>query len=167
MKTSVWGPSAWRFLHAVSFAYPETPTSEQQDAALQLFLSLRHMIPCGDCCGHYCSEIQRSPPRVESREALSRWLVDIHNRVNARLGKPQYPYAAALAEYTAEASQCLLPTEPCSTDRQAPASGPRKTIQSFLVPLLGFAVVGLVVLAFVAGRQLTGRAPIKPPAAEA
>ena len=124
MKTSVWGPSAWRFLHAVSFAYPESPSSAQQEAALQLFLSLRHMIPCGDCCGHYCSEIQSAPPRVESRDALSRWLVDLHNRVTARLGKPQYPYASALAEYTAEASQCLLPSEPCSTDLRVPQARP-------------------------------------------
>jgi len=152
MKTSVWGPSAWRFLHAVSFAYPEAPSAEQKAAALQLFLSLRHMIPCGDCCGHYCSEIQRSPPRVESRDALSRWLVDLHNRVNARLGKPQYPYAAALAEYTSEASQCLLPTEPCSSDRKAPEI--RRTLKAQItVPLVLAAAAALAALAFSVSRR--------------
>jgi FAD-linked sulfhydryl oxidase len=149
MKTSVWGPSAWRFLHAVTFAYPEHPTPEQRDAAMQLFLSLRHMIPCGDCCGHYCSEIQAAPPRVESRDALSRWLVDLHNRVNVRLHKPQYAYEDAKAEYLAESSQCLLPTEPCSTDRRAPSAlplrrrnrGPLSSAQLIFLAVLGAVLV--------------------------
>jgi FAD-linked sulfhydryl oxidase len=146
MKTSVWGPSAWRFLHAVTFAYPDAPTEEQQAAARQLFQSLRQMIPCGDCCGHYCTEIQSHPPQVQSRDALSRWLVDLHNRVNARLGKPSYSYSVARAEYTQEESQCLLPSEPCGDARPKPQPGRRVRYSPRAMPTNTFTICVLAVL---------------------
>lgn len=155
MKTSVWGPSAWRFLHAVTFAYPEEPNADQQQAALELFHSLRFMIPCGDCCGHYCSEIRSSPPQVKSRDALSRWLVDLHNRVNARLGKSQYVYEAARKEYLAEESQCLLPSEPCGSENRAPMFAP-KSRRTFASQGLILAVCIALFVLFAFSLQRSG-----------
>jgi hypothetical protein len=149
MKTSVWGPSAWRFLHAVSFAYPDSPDEQQRQAAKDLFQSLRQLIPCGDCCGHYCTEIQSHPPQVQSRDALSRWLVDLHNRVNVRLGKPLHSYQAARAEYMSEESQCMLPSEPCG---DAPRRLARQRGLSSLAVLV-IALLIVVALAFMLTRH--------------
>lgn len=101
MKTSIWGPAAWKFLHAATFAYPDVPTERHKEDALKLFQSLGSMLPCGDCCVNYSNEfsIASISKHLHSKEALSRWLVDLHNRVNARLGKPTVTYDEVAALY--------------------------------------------------------------------
>lgn len=34
--------------------------------------------------------MKETPPRVDSQESLSRWLCDMHNVVNVKLGKPTF-----------------------------------------------------------------------------
>ena len=101
MKTSLWGSSAWKFLHAVTFAYPESPTTHHRTAAVQLFKSLLHMLPCGECCTNYQNEFSEEniTPHLKSRDSLSRWLVILHNNVNRRLGKPEMTYEQVEAVY--------------------------------------------------------------------
>ena len=46
----LWGPSAWKFLHAISFAYPAAPDTDQpepemaQEKELREQLRLRHLV---------------------------------------------------------------------------------------------------------------------------
>ena len=89
MDPKSWGPSAWKFLHAITLTYPENPNHHDQEAAESLFRSLRLLLPCDDCKHHYSELIERTPVATESRRSLSAWLVEIHNRVNTKLGKPQ------------------------------------------------------------------------------
>jgi len=167
MKTSIWGPSAWRFLHAITFAFPENPSESEKEAAVALFESLRHLIPCGDCCGHYCSELARDPvqPHVHSRSSLSEWLVALHNKVNARLGKPAYAYEDAAREYLSEDSQCVMPSEPCAVQenelalrqRQVPRPAPRS--RSGTGSMGGaVAIIAVCVFALVIWGKKIGRA---------
>lgn len=117
MKTSIWGPSAWRFLHAVTFAYPEQPTEEHKQAAKNLFESLRYLLPCGECCNHYCGGLDRHSiePHLDSRASLSKWLHAMHNRVNARLGKPEYSYEQALLDFEVDDESCIV-QQSCGED---------------------------------------------------
>lgn len=110
MKTTFWGPHAWKFLHAVTFAYPDQPSDEHKKAALELFSSLKYMLPCGECCSHYCQafEKNRIEPYLESRDSLSKWLVDFHNRVNERLGKPIMKYEEVAKEYNVANEFCSM-----------------------------------------------------------
>ncbi len=148
MKTSIWGPSAWRFLHAVTFAYPENPSEEHKEAARSLFRSLKLMLPCGDCCTHYCSGFALDPvdKHLDSREALSRWLVAFHNKVNARLGKPEYAYEQAKAEFHADDEMCSAKSTCGDTDTKSSASYSRLKWFAF--------VVAVFVVALVVGRFL-------------
>lgn len=144
MKTSVWGPSAWRFLHAVTFAYPDTPTQAHKDAARNLFKSLKLMLPCGDCCTHYCSGFDTDPVdlHLDSRDSLSRWLVKFHNSVNARLGKPQYSFEKAKSEFDAENETCSAQSS-CADN---PTSASRNDFGLKVVTgLLALVLVALVV----------------------
>ena len=78
----VWGPKAWEFLHTLTFSYPDDPTPQEQQSALNLFNSLPDMLPC-KLCGDHCREnIIELPPQVQSKDSLSRWLVEFHNMVN-------------------------------------------------------------------------------------
>lgn len=87
-KAKDWGPGAWKFLHEITFYYPEDPSVEQQTHALNLFNSLRVLLPCEECRTHYDLDLKSFPPDTKSKTTLSQWLIDLHNRVNIRLGKP-------------------------------------------------------------------------------
>lgn len=107
MKPSFWGPHAWRFLHAATFAYPETsPSPAHKQAFLELLTALPLILPCVECGSHFAVEIKAHPPALENRDALTRWLVDLHNRVNQRLGKPVVAYEDVVEEYTDCEKQC-------------------------------------------------------------
>ena len=93
--SSEWGPAAWKFLHIVSFSYPDNPSVQETRDAEALFWSLKNLLPCQACREHYESELELHPPDTRSRLTLSSWLVDVHNRVNQRLQKPLFSYADA------------------------------------------------------------------------
>jgi hypothetical protein len=135
MKTSIWGPAAWKFLHAATFAYPDDPTEKHKEDALKLFQSLASMLPCGDCCVNYSNEfsIASISKHLHSKDALSRWLVDLHNRVNIRLGKPTLTYDEVAA---------LYPDDTCDlTCYDAPPQS-----RTFLYICIIAVLVGIVVL---------------------
>jgi hypothetical protein len=118
MKTNLWGPHAWTFLHSASFAYPDNPSPEKREAARELFRSLRHMLPCDDCCSHYCKEFDKDPVdnHLDSKYKLSLWLVNFHNRVNERLGKKKLSYEEAAKLYDHET--CEIKT--CEKEKDKP-----------------------------------------------
>jgi hypothetical protein len=83
-----WGPSAWKFLHAVTFAYPNDPGHNTKVKYLTFFKLLKYVLPCATCRRGYTHDASDlSLDKLKSRDTLSRWLVDVHNRVNVRLGK--------------------------------------------------------------------------------
>ena len=54
----IFGPTEWQALHIESYAYPDQPTDEQKEAALQRILCLRYLLPCPYCKVHwtkYCN----------------------------------------------------------------------------------------------------------------
>jgi hypothetical protein len=138
LKKMDWGPNAWKFLHTVTFAYPPNPSIDQQRAADSFFSSLAPLLPCSECQTHYTSELATHPPDTRSGATLSAWLVDLHNRVNTRLGKPQYSYEQAVQAYTSQCSTCTKEraiTEP-------------NTSTSALVILLIIAVVAVFAITY-------------------
>jgi hypothetical protein len=106
LSTSHWGPSAWNFLHSITFSYPDNPSLEEQRSIEKLFDSLTLHLPCNECREHYVSELSRNPIDARSKTSLSVWLVDLHNRINSRLGKPLFLYADAIQKYTSSCSLC-------------------------------------------------------------
>jgi FAD-linked sulfhydryl oxidase len=46
-----------------------------------------HFYPCTYCATHFQQHVAASPPPVQSRSLLTRFLCNYHNDVNARLGK--------------------------------------------------------------------------------
>lgn len=160
MKTSIWGPSAWRFLHAVTFAYPETPTQQHVEAAEKLFTSLKLMLPCDECCGHYCSAMETTRLRdaLQSRTTLTRWLWEFHNNVNRRLGKPEYAWEQLTAEFQGEGTECAIESS-CGdaeetriemgvhAEKQGESKCPTSSVMGVLPTVL--ALVGLFVVFYL------------------
>ncbi|KZT59427.1 FAD-dependent thiol oxidase, partial [Calocera cornea HHB12733] len=93
------GRATWTFLHTAAAYYPPSPTAAHQQHMLALLHALPTLYPCAHCAQHLGAEIQRRPPDVSGREGVSRWLCDVHNEVNGRLGKPVFDCARVLERW--------------------------------------------------------------------
>jgi hypothetical protein len=84
MDTRYWGPSGWRMLHMITFAYkPE----KQKNVMRQFFEVLPFVLPCKYCRSNLIEHYEALPlePALQSRETLIKWLYDIHNLVSEKL----------------------------------------------------------------------------------
>ena len=90
MLTTVWGPSMWHYMHAMSFNYPVHPTAEQKKHFRDFILNLQHTLPCGACRKNLKNNLKARPLKaahLKNREAFSRFVFDLHETVNKMLGK--------------------------------------------------------------------------------
>ncbi|KAF8909310.1 ERV/ALR sulfhydryl oxidase domain-containing protein [Gymnopilus junonius] len=81
------GRATWTFLHTTAAYYPEKPTPNQRANMLMLLRSLPVLYPCTWCAQDFGEDIEKNPPDVSGRVALSKWLCERHNEVNEKLGK--------------------------------------------------------------------------------
>jgi hypothetical protein len=93
------GPSAWKFLHAVSFTFPENPTQEEQRAYEEFFSRVGDVLPCPTCRGHYKEYLDKNPIRLESRAALAKYVYELHSDVNRRTKKPNLSFEQVATHY--------------------------------------------------------------------
>lgn len=84
------GRATWTFLHTTAAYYPEKPTPTQRVNMLMLLRSLPVLYPCTWCAQDFGEDIEKSPPDVSGRVALSKWLCERHNEVNEKLGKEKF-----------------------------------------------------------------------------
>lgn len=95
----------WFMVHLVAATYPLHPTEADAANYAAFFRSLEHVLPCEGCRKGYSIILGTAPTRLTprvfaSREALFKWTVDVHNRVNAKVGKPIHAdWAAWYREY--------------------------------------------------------------------
>lgn len=130
-----WGPSTWEVMHTITFSYPEDPSPEQQQEAISLFMSMAKMLPCDTCAAHFEQAITETLPiqnHVDSRDSLSRWLVEVHNLVNRRLGKPELSYEEAKEIYVNRKNECMIQSSHSTECSPAspPSPKPSKTTPS-------------------------------------
>lgn len=92
MEVKHWGKAGWKFMHAISFGYPDNPTISDRNHATNFFKSVGYVLPCKKCRSHYNEQVKKNPPDVESKDSLSRWLVAIHNEVNRANGKREWSH---------------------------------------------------------------------------
>ena len=136
-----WGPCGWNFLHAMSFAYPVTPTLTERLEMFTFLHSFAKVLPCMRCRTHFTKLLNvhlhtPSCDKLDSRESLAVFLVDAHNMVNKRLGKRQLSLDAALSLYD-------------SPDLHAPVPrlrGQQVRSTSERAPLLLYGLCGAVVV---------------------
>ena len=66
---------------------------------LNFFNSLPDVLPCKMCANHCRENLTKIPPQVQSKNSLSRWLVNFHNEVNRQNEKPIFKYEDAKTIY--------------------------------------------------------------------
>lgn len=88
-----WGPGTWQLIHMAAAAYPLRPTPADRRAYQGFFEGLRRVLPCPGCREGYASLTTRgrlaiTPALFSDRLTLFRWTTELHDAVNAKLGKP-------------------------------------------------------------------------------
>ena len=111
LPPSVWGPFFWHAIHITALSYPADPSYGQKRAAKEFFESLGHLIPCPKCREHYQQYLQKMPisPHLDRRDDLFRWTVNVHNEVNALLGKPRFTEAESIQFYRRIGARAVSP----------------------------------------------------------
>ncbi len=99
MDPSIWGESAWFYLHTVTLSYPEKPTKQDK---LDMYNFFKHLkLPCIKCQVNYKKHLKKHPITekvLSKRERLVKWLIDIHNEVNIETGKKIMSYEEAITK---------------------------------------------------------------------
>ena len=92
-----WGTYAWGFLESVALTYPSNPTQQTKMEYKEFFLSLQNILPCPKCREHYKENLRKYNlnDALEDRDSLVKWVIDVHNSVNASNGKRVLSYDEA------------------------------------------------------------------------
>jgi hypothetical protein len=90
------GPRIWRNLHSYKYT-----TEQEAKIFYELWILTIPSYGCS-CKSHWAAITKNFPPDFSSSEAFFKWGVDAHNKVNDRLGKPQFGYQEAKVMYGQE-----------------------------------------------------------------
>jgi len=119
--TKIWGEHMWESFHCIAYGYPIEPTEEQKQQYKDFFTAVKNVLPCGYCRTSYSDFIANDPDvkltdkDLENREALTRWLYRLHNRVNKKLGINYYvTYDDIDKKYESYRAKCMPNEKGCN-----------------------------------------------------
>ena len=102
------GRGSWTLLHTMSVYLPENELSTQQKSDVKNFMSIlsRYLeplylspfliqsffrtYPCFHCADDLKKDLKEDPPKVQTGKEYAQWLCQLHNKVNVKLGKPEF-----------------------------------------------------------------------------
>ncbi len=94
MNSSIWGPSAWNFLHCITMEYPFHPSDEEKENYKIFFNQLKYVLPCQECKEHFKTITKKYPidKHLNSQKSLFKYIFKIHNLVSKKLNKKTYSF---------------------------------------------------------------------------
>ncbi|XP_017488659.1 PREDICTED: FAD-linked sulfhydryl oxidase ALR [Rhagoletis zephyria] len=84
------GRATWGLLHTMAAFYQDNPTDHQKKDIKTFLEVLSRVYPCEHCAKDFRKDLKDHPAQVNSQYEFSQWLCKFHNRVNVKLGKPQF-----------------------------------------------------------------------------
>jgi len=103
VDATIWGPFLWNALHTAS---QNKQLKTRQALWANLMKALRTGLPCPECSAHFNSWMNSHPMRTSLLPNIgfdhSKWLLDLHNDVNIRTGKPVWTLAQVAASYNGD-----------------------------------------------------------------
>ncbi len=118
--TKIWGGCLWVGLHSITFGYPQNPTDDDKKNYKTFFTSLQYTLPCKFCRESYSKfissgEVELTDDRLKSRETLTRWLYDLHNKVNQKLGVDyKVSFEDVVKRYESYRAKCIPDDKGCN-----------------------------------------------------
>lgn len=92
MKPRSWGPFVWYLIHSISYNIDDDEyfTTHKKNY-INLMNSLKFIIPCPICRGHYSKHFNKSKiSDCNTKDEFIEWTVKIHNLTNKKLKKKEY-----------------------------------------------------------------------------
>ena len=88
---AIWGPLAWKLLHAIGARAGSSATMKKDESreCLWLLSHLEYIIPCPECRLHIIQ--YRKSNSLPDTNQTGAWLWTFHEAVNERLKKPEGP----------------------------------------------------------------------------
>ena len=91
---SVWGPTAWAWLHRFAIGFPRAPSAREREVGERALRNFLQGLPCPACKTHAAAHARADPPPFAGgSRALQLWAWSLHNAVTPRLGKRLLPFA--------------------------------------------------------------------------
>ena len=92
ISPEIWGPHAWAFLHLMILAEKEPLDKGRLIHYHTLYDTLTYLLPCDKCRIHLAENLKKVKPleKIQNKDELFAWSVDLHNYVNQSHGKPVY-----------------------------------------------------------------------------
>jgi hypothetical protein len=108
MQTIQWGKALWTPLHAITFNYPITPKQDDKERYKKYFNLTGEILPCKYCRQSFITYSKYIPidDFLDSREGVVYWLYVIHNLVNNKLYKPNFPLCEVVVIYEKMRAKC-------------------------------------------------------------
>lgn len=102
VSKSVWGPCVWYLFHTLAYKVVPDDLPAIKTELLQYIQRICANLPCPECTQHatqYMNQNVRKISAIQTKEQLQYFLIDFHNTVNARKGKPAFTYEQAEEKY--------------------------------------------------------------------
>lgn len=116
--TKIWGPPLWTSLHCITFGYPLEPTTEIKKQYKNFFQNIGNVLPCKYCRDSYKVFIKEEGSILDdealtNRETLTKWLYNLHNKVNKKLGMDYgIDYKNMYKKYESYRAKCSTVKDP-------------------------------------------------------
>jgi hypothetical protein len=99
-----WGSQLWAYLHTITIIDSDEPAVQTLESmrAIEILRNVPAIIPCHKCAAHYREFFQTE---IEGQDRCKRMelfdlIVDYHNRINQKLGKPIQTLEEARSQWT-------------------------------------------------------------------
>lgn len=108
MQANEWGPAGWKFLHMISFNYPNDPTESDKINYKNLYENLQYTLPCSLCRSSYSKIFKYIciDYYLDSKDGLTFWLFIVHNLVNLKLNKEMAFFEDIVIKYENFRARC-------------------------------------------------------------
>jgi hypothetical protein len=105
----VWGTHYWFFLMTIALTYPDHVNAVTKRKYYDLIQNIPIFIPNTEISKNFSEMLNKYPvtPYLDNRDSFVRWIVFIHNKVNASLGKREITMDEAMDNYF---KQMVTPT---------------------------------------------------------
>jgi hypothetical protein len=91
LDPKVWGPHYWFFLHTLAMTYPHHPNAVTKKKYYEFIQNLPLFLPVEEISSEFSKLLDAYPitSYLDNRDSFVRWMHFIHNKINAKLEKPQ------------------------------------------------------------------------------
>ena len=101
MNPEIWGPHYWFVLFTISMTYPQNPNTVTKKKYYEFIQNFPLFMPSQEIGNNFSRLLDKYPvePYLSDRLAFMKWVHFIHNKINAKLDKPEISFHDSLESY--------------------------------------------------------------------